>query len=105
MQAHGMCLSGNIRNRLAHGMEIENVYGDIIIKALLNRGYSVARLEPEYHRTIAGGFVFDMELKTDAIPRGDGIWGFEFCRVQTPSHGVNAHIGAMKAMNVIPSPH
>lgn len=42
-----------------------------------------------------------MELKTDAIPRGDGIWGFEFCRVQTPPHGVNAHIGAMKAMNVM----
>lgn len=101
MQAHGMCSSGNMRNRLAHGTEIESVYEDIIIKALLNRGYSVARLEPEYHRTIAGGFVFDMKLKTDAIPRGDGIWGFEFCRVQTPPHGVNAHIGAMKAMNVM----
>ena len=47
MRAHGMDLSRDIRNRWAHNADIETVYDDLIIKALLNRGYSVARLEPQ----------------------------------------------------------
>lgn len=102
MQAHGMDLSRNIRNRWAHGMDIEDVYDDLIIKALLNRGYSVARVEPERHRTISGAFCFDLELRTDAIPRGDGIWGFDFCMIQPSSiEAPREHIGQMKAITVM----
>lgn len=102
MRAHGMDLSRDIRNRWAHNADIETVYDDLIIKALLNRGYSVARLEPERHRTISGGFSFDLVLKTDAIPRGDGIWGFDFCMVQPASfEAPREHLSQMKSITVM----
>lgn len=102
MRAHGMDLSRNIRNRWAHNADIETVYDDLIIKALLNRGYSVARLESERHRTISGVFGFDLVLKTDAIPRGDGIWGFDFCMVQPTSfEAPREHLSQMKSITVM----
>ena len=102
MRAHGMDLSRNIRNRWAHNADIETVYDDLIIKALLNRGYSVARLESERHRTISGVFGFDLVLKTDAIPRGDGIWGFDFGMVQPASfEAPREHLRQMKSITVI----
>lgn len=102
MRAHGMDLSRDIRNRWAHSADIETVYDDLIIKALLNRGYSVARLESERHRTISGFFGFDLVLKTDAIPRGDGIWGFDFCMVQSASfEAPREHQSQMKSITVM----
>lgn len=102
MRAHGMDLSRAIRNRWAHNADIEMVYDDLIIKALLNRGYSVARLESERHKTISGVFGFDLVLKTDAIPRGDGIWGFDFCVVQPASFETSReHQSQMKSITVM----
>lgn len=102
MQAHGMDLPRNVRNRWAHGMERETIYNDLIIKALLNRGYSVAQLEPGRHRTIGGTFNFDLKLRTNAIPRGDGIWGFEFCVLQpTPAGATVGRVDPIKMMNIM----
>lgn len=102
MQAHGMNLARDIRDFWVHNADIEEIYDDLVIKALLNRGFSIARLKPESHRAISGSVCLDLVLKTDAIPRGDGIWGFDFCMVKPDSlKASRERLGRMKSITVI----
>lgn len=84
MHAHGMENTVNGQSHVAYEREVGKSYKGIIIDALLKRGYTVALREPIRHKTISGGYRFDLEIVSNAIPRGDGFWGLEFYAVQAP---------------------
>lgn len=106
MQAHGMENAvGRGNSYLRYEREIERSLKSILIDALLVRGYSVTLREPIRHKTIAGRFVFDMDIVTNATQEEDGLWGFDFCMmVQQPSRitsGPVSHQIRMRGYNLM----